>query len=146
MWIFSKYGFYSIAEINDKEVVVRARCKLDLQRLRKPLFDRGVAMPRIIEMPMRDYRYRVVLGKGELEDLMKLLADSVDYSNFKDEISSQTDKMEGPDKLWNKIRVLYYSTVWSTMLDFQEKLVRSCDRVNKRIRKAGEDDYRVSYP
>ena len=69
MWIFTRYGFYSVAcagrsdgSVDKATLMVRARCKDHLEKLR----DRfpTIAEVEIVTMADRDYRYRIILPKA----------------------------------------------------------------------------------
>lgn len=90
MWIFTRYGFFSIAcadkpdgSLDSQSVMVRARCIDHLYSLRKrfPV----LAVNKIIESPNHDYRYRLVAPKASWSAIIGELAEEQDWSNFKDE-------------------------------------------------------------
>src|ERR1035437_4329963 len=97
MWIFTKYGFYSIVQDEkDKNIYkVRARKKADLQELRNNVAE-------ISESPIHkdlnaDYWFRIFINQQQLKAILIHLANSLDYSNFKDSIfrnESQKDKLD----------------------------------------------------
>ena len=97
MWIFTRYGFYSLASANkpdgslDKEtVMVRGRSKAHLQNLR----DRFpvIAEAEIVTMAERDYRYRLVIPKREWVPILAEMAEEQEWSNFKDEAAAHLGK------------------------------------------------------
>ena len=90
MWLFTRYGFYSIACANKPDgsvdpltVMVRARRRLHLNSLmeRFPV----IAGAGIVVLPHRDYRYRLVVPKAVWVTIMAGLAEEQDWSNFKNE-------------------------------------------------------------
>jgi hypothetical protein len=101
MWIFVRYGFYSIACASkpdgsrDKEtVMVRARCKDHLQNLRNRF--PALANAEIVVMPSRDYRYRLVTPKRVWVPILAELAEEQDWSNFKNEAAVYQGKSGTP--------------------------------------------------
>jgi hypothetical protein len=90
MWIFVRYGFYSIASaskpdgsIDGETVMVRARSKDHLQNL--PDRFSALADAEIVAMPNRDYRYRLITPKRVWVPILAELAEEQDWSNFKNE-------------------------------------------------------------
>lgn len=61
MWIFSRYGMFSIAAKGDN-VEVRARCKKHLEKLSKR-FEFMLLKPKILQLKNRDYSFRIKLDK-----------------------------------------------------------------------------------
>ncbi|ERM80782.1 hypothetical protein P872_20990 [Rhodonellum psychrophilum GCM71 = DSM 17998] len=107
MWIASTFGFISIVQHWDQTdtFLVRARLKKDLQLL----FDDK----RILEIPSADYRYRVLVKKQEMADVLVKMIKDIDYPNFKNEIASlpeQRDKLSA------------YHEIWGLMKDHSEQL------------------------
>ena len=97
MWIFTRYGFFSVASASkpdgsrDREtVMVRARRKDHLESLR----DRfpALADKKILTMPNADYRYRIIVPKQAWVSVVAELAEEQDWSNFKNEVSSHQGK------------------------------------------------------
>jgi hypothetical protein len=93
MWIFVRYGFYSVAcaskpdgSLDKETVMVRARSKDHLQNLR----DRfpAIADAEIVAMPDRDYRYRLIVPKQLWVPILAELAEEQDWSNFKNEAAA----------------------------------------------------------
>ena len=75
MWVFTRYGFYSIAcasrkdgSLDHQSLMIRARCKAHLGSLQKrfPALVGG----KILELENRDYRYRYrwSVGSGNHRD------------------------------------------------------------------------------
>jgi len=90
MWVFTRYGFYSIAcaskpdgSLDSQSVMVRARCIDHLRSLRKrfPTLSGG----KILEWRNRDYRYRLIVPKASWAAILGELAQEQQWSNFKDE-------------------------------------------------------------
>ena len=112
MWIASKSGFYSIVQTRDNKSVlmVRARAEKDLINLKNNVI--ALKNHEIHLTPDADYRFRMIVTRDELHELMQFLSEEIDYPNFKDKIH------ETPDQ---KDKLTYYSKIWSTMYDYQKK-------------------------
>jgi hypothetical protein len=90
MWIFTRYGFYSIAcaskpdgSLDSQSVMVRARCIDYLRSLQKRF--PALAVGNILELPNRDYRYRLIIPKASWTAIVGELAQEQEWSNFKNE-------------------------------------------------------------
>ncbi len=90
MWIFTRYGFYSIAcagtpdgSLDLENVMVRARLREHLCGLQERFPD--LAGAEIIITPHRDYRYRLVVPKRVWASILFELTLEQEWSNFKDE-------------------------------------------------------------
>lgn len=84
MWIFCRYGFFSIAVSDDPDyVMVRAR-KLDhlLALQKRFLVD---AAGEIRTWKNRDYKYRIIIPKASWVVIAAELANEQTWSNFKNE-------------------------------------------------------------
>lgn len=123
MWVFSIYGFYSIAcadkpgtkEIDPDTVMVRARCKDHLQNLQKRFPALGSS--EILSPPNRDYGYRMIVPKSVWVAALQELAEEQAWSNFKSEVV----KRQGQDG------AAYTSAlhkVWEIMYGLQEPETR----------------------
>ena len=93
MWIFTRYGFYSVAcasksdgSLDKETVMVRGRRKDHLQNLR----DRFpvIADAEIVTMADRDYRYRMIVPKSVWVPILAELAEEQEWSNFKNEVAT----------------------------------------------------------
>jgi hypothetical protein len=90
MWVFTRYGFYSIAgasrpdgSLDNQSVMVRARCIAHLRSLRKRF--PALAGGEILELLNRDYRYRLIIPKASWTAIVGELAQEQEWSNFKNE-------------------------------------------------------------
>lgn len=114
MWVFSRYGFYSVvrkpSDGGNDVYHLRARVREDLERLKKAAGISG----EIIESKFADYRFRLLLSKEELDRVMLVLADSVDYPNFKDEVAKQAGQRD---------RLNSYARIWAEMARLQDKSI-----------------------
>jgi len=99
MWLATQHGFYSIVQKAPDEFHVRARVRSDLENLLRLV---GAATP-VYEWPAADYRYRVIVGRRQLIEIMAALALSLDYPNFKQQIASlpsQRPKLDAFHEVW----------------------------------------------
>jgi hypothetical protein len=112
MWLFTKYGFYSVVQdkADAKRIQVRGRVKDDIERLvtfaKQKL---GAETPEIISTPKADYAYRIVFDRFLWERLASALTADIDYTNFKDAVHGEPDRDSS------------YLEVWSTMNDLQRR-------------------------
>jgi hypothetical protein len=113
MWIFARYGFYSIAcaskpdgSLDEETVMVRARREEHLQNLR----DRFSALAdvEIVMMTDRDYRYRLIVPKQVWVPILTEMAEEQDWSNFKNEAAAYQGTTGA-----SYLRALH--EVWATM-------------------------------
>ena len=111
MWIASKYGFFSIVK---KAGVyhVRARKRSDLVALqiRHAAIRGDSRVFPILETPDADYCARMIVDEKTKDDFFDILADSIDYPNFKSmihESPTQQDKLP------------WYSAIWRIMNGYQ---------------------------
>ena len=97
MWVFTRYGFYSIAcasksdgSLDKQSVMVRARCIAHLQGLQKRF--PALAVGKILELPNRDYGYRLILPKSSWVAILGELAQEQEWWNFKNEAAKYQGK------------------------------------------------------
>lgn len=102
MWIFTKYGFFSVVSaregdgrhanpVDPDRVMVRARMRGHLESL-KAAFPDELGEVAIHESLQTDYRYRLIVDKAAWVQVMASLAMNLDYDNFKNEAST----IQGP--------------------------------------------------
>jgi hypothetical protein len=118
MWIFTRYGFYSIAcakksdgSLDDQSLMIRARCISHLRSLQKRF--PALAVGKILELPKLDYRYRLIIPKASWTTIISELAQEQEWSNFKDE----TAKYQGTSGR-RYVRALH--DVWGVMHRLQQ--------------------------
>lgn len=94
MWVFTRYGFVSIAcaskqdgRIDESQVMVRARLRGHLENLRERFPNTEMAKAPILSDAGTDYRFRVVIAKSEWASIVSQLAMEQTWSNFKNEAS-----------------------------------------------------------
>jgi hypothetical protein len=92
MWLFTRYGFYSVAcarnsddSINPNLVMIRARRRAHLKALQQRF--RELAVVEIVTLPHRDYRYRMIATKEMWGRILNDLAQEQDWSNFKNDVA-----------------------------------------------------------
>ncbi len=64
-------------------MMVRARCSDHLRSLQKRFS--ALAAGNIVELPNRDYRYRLIIPKASWAEIVSGLAQEQEWSNFKNE-------------------------------------------------------------
>ena len=82
MWIFTKDGFYSAIKdkyCNEGELMVRARVRIDLERLLAKIDSDA----EILVIEQADYRYRVKLKTYQWVKYVGNAAADIDYDNVK---------------------------------------------------------------
>ena len=110
MWICSRLGFFSVVRKADGLFHVRARREKDLANL-------AAALPKAerptihTSDPHADYRFRIVTDAAGWAVLAGVLADSVDYPNFKGIIGATPDQAD---------KLATYSDFHHAMARFQE--------------------------
>lgn len=121
MWLFTKYGFFSVVcaregngwidKVDPNILMVRARSKQHLDNLiaRFP----ELKSCKKIETPHNDYRYRLFCEKATWSKIMMALSEELDYDNFKNKVKQHL----GDKKYENCL-----GDVWSTMYRFQSTL------------------------
>lgn len=112
MWIFTETGFLSIVqnEKNADYLLVRARKRRDLD-LFLPM---GTGI-QIKETPDHDYRFRAVVPRDLVVQLVADAVADIFYTNFKNRVH---DVDLDPD------RSGAYQHVWSIMQQFQQRSVK----------------------
>jgi hypothetical protein len=108
MWLATKHGFYSIVQKAPDEFHVRGRIRKDLENLLH-LVERDLE---ILEWPLADYRYRIIVQQSDLAQLMGKLAISLDYPNFKNRIAEEPDQ---------RVKLHAFHEVWSIMAGLQQE-------------------------
>lgn len=119
MWLFTRYGFFSVVQHknNPDLVIVRARERRDIKWLENFINEARADIPShlmatVQETANSDYRFRIVATREEYQDLLKHLGDELDYTNFKDTVHG------------DPVRDNAYTEVWQTMRNFQATKAR----------------------
>lgn len=122
IWIFTRFGFYSIAcaskrdgSIDRDTVMVRARCKDHLQNLQTRF--PALASSKIVSLRNRDYRYRMIVPKSIWVAALQELAEEQDWNNFKNEVARHQGRGGA-----TYTRALH--DVWEIMYQLQESATR----------------------
>ena len=114
MWLFTRYGFYSIAcarksddSIDPAMVMIRARRRAHLKNLQQRF--QALAGAKIVTLPDRDYRYRLIVPKAVWVGIVTELAPEQEWSNFKNEAArfqgaAGSDYVHALHEVW---RVMY---------------------------------------
>ena len=109
MWLFTRFGFYSIVR-KDDGIHVRGRVRKDLENLKQAAKLDGDILDWRRPKPggaKADYPYRIILtDNADLRKVMRLLADTLDYDNFKGKIEGDPGQQE---------RGTAYFEVWDLM-------------------------------
>lgn len=110
MWIFTQDGYVSaVASDQDRDkLVVRARDRESLEMLSEMIGDEPV------ELPNRDYEYRLFVDRKVFSQWLLLQAEGIDYTNFK-------------NRIWQTRGDIYHdacSNVWGEMLNVSDKYGR----------------------
>jgi hypothetical protein len=87
MWIFTRYGFFSVAA-SKKDMMVRARALKHLEGLKKR-FPVLKDYP-VVYLPERDYQFRIVVPKQVWVEVLAKIASEQTWSNVKDEVRKFT--------------------------------------------------------
>jgi hypothetical protein len=89
MWIFTKDGFLSIVQHNDKPdiLIVRSRFKGHIERIF------GHAAPKV-DTTGKDYEYRAEIPKEKVAMVMSDMIKDIYYGNFKNEICNKMDQLD----------------------------------------------------
>ena len=114
MWLFTRYGFYSVSAQGQK-FVVRARLEYHLVALlrRFPNLERHGAA--IIETPRADYRWRIEAQRHAWRAALSEMADEQTWPNFK----AEAERFNGPCEYTESLH-----RVWGEMFGLQLADVR----------------------
>ena len=130
MWLITPIGFFSVVrkptDTKNKTLTVRARVRSDLEALQaKYLPELGP----IQESSVNDYRFRAVAPQAAVAAAMARLAESLDYSNFKDAVKQRQ----------GAARANLYHGVWDVLYRLQQEpnVFTSTPTKRDRTRSAG---------
>ncbi len=100
MWLCTSLGFFSIVKKGQPNTwQIRSRTQQDLENL---ISAAGLKTD-VIHTPQGDYAFRAVVDRKQRDQVFAVLADSVDYPNFKDrvaELPDQRKKLEAYHSFW----------------------------------------------
>lgn len=131
MWIFTRYGFFSIAcaKGSDYLLMIRTRNRQHLEIL-QAAFEDLIGKHQIVEHSHTDYPYRIFVIKPDWEKVMLRLIQEQTWSNFKDEVQRySTDDGEYLHSLHN---------VWQEMLNYQLDLENGWEEEEKGVEETVE--------
>ena len=96
MWLFTKYGFFSVvcarkdpeigSGVETETLMVRARAKKHLENLAESFQDLNELQ--IATTYGTDYRHRILVPKKVWSSIMTEMPKEIDYGNFKDKVHS----------------------------------------------------------
>jgi hypothetical protein len=109
-------GFYSAVEHRDAPgyVMVRARCRADLERLLEPTTPEIVTLgigPIVATLTNADYPYRVTMPRTTWATLLALMAADVTYDNFKHAVAREL----------GEVRERVYMRCWGALLAIEQE-------------------------
>jgi hypothetical protein len=116
MWLYTKLGFFSIVHkppCKKDELLVRTRCREDIEVLSEKLSQTSDFKGTIIESPNSDYAYRMVVPRSILAPFMAGLMEELDYGNFKATLPSS-----------DRLRHDAYLKCWRAMSEWQWRAKR----------------------
>lgn len=87
MWLFTVYGFFSVVR-DGKKMSIRARKRAHLEELLKR-FSTRLKGVKILELPNRDYGYRILVDSVTWSMIAEDLAEEIDWTNFKSEVKQR---------------------------------------------------------
>lgn len=123
MWLFTKYGFYSVVcarqgdgrhgqPVDPSRIMVRARLRPHLEAL-KDRFPDLLGGCDIKEFADADYGFRIFVEKRVWTQVMAELTEDLDYDNFKSEVARFQER-DGADYQYS------LHEVWSVMYRLQK--------------------------
>jgi hypothetical protein len=118
MWVFTRYGFFSVVcaknlsagGLDKSHLMIRARSAAHLKTL-KDRFSKQLAGCEISVAKDTDYPCRLIVARDTWTEISRLLADEIDYGNFKSEVA----RHKGNDNYEESLH-----KVWSVMRRFQD--------------------------
>ena len=125
MWLFTRYGFYSVVQKKAGEYQIRGRLESHLAALKSLCDVRGP----IVRTPHNDYRYRIVVSAWTWKRIASILAAEVEYSNFKSEVA----RVQGYDEYERALHA-----VWRLMHALQTKHERPAGNAATRAAPEGK--------
>lgn len=89
MWLFTIYGFFSVAAVKNIRVI-RARDKQHLIVLRQRF--PGLRRYTIHKTPDRDYAFRMIVDVAVWSGCVRVLVEEQTWTNFKNEVGKRRPK------------------------------------------------------
>ena len=123
MWLFTKYGFFSVVcarsvengvvtdKIDHSKMMIRSRCKehLEALKLEMPFYLNDVEIHSDFGT---DYAYRMFVNRIQYMGVIEYLAEDIDYGNFK----SAAKEHGASDEYLHLL-----SEIWLDGFEFQER-------------------------
>ena len=110
MWLFTRYGFFSVVQKEDSDVLtIRAQVKSDLDRLRR------YVLPTLAQATSHggtNYPWRATAGKADFGEAAKRMAEDISYAGFTDEVALSLGKN----------RAHRIGNVWTPLADMPDDL------------------------
>lgn len=114
MWLYLKTGFYSVVHkqpCKKDELLVRTRCKDDIDTLHKQLKEKYQFSSEIIESPKADYAYRMIIPREIFALFIASAILNLNYDNFKNTIQGKDYQRHDA-----------YLRCWEAMYEWQRDL------------------------
>jgi hypothetical protein len=86
MWLNLKTGFYSVvqkAPCKENELLVRARCKVDIDKLQELLKTKYHFNGRVLDTPEADYAYRMIVPRKIFASFISIAVNDLVHDDFK---------------------------------------------------------------
>lgn len=123
MWIFTRYGFFSIAcangeggAVDENAVMVRARSREHLEGLRERFSNTPIAAAPILSDAGTDYKFRVIIPKAEWASILSQMATEQTWSNFKNEASRFSHAQHSSNRYVDALH-----DIWHVMAEYQNE-------------------------
>lgn len=110
MWAFTRDGFFSVVHneyCGSDELMVRARCRADLERLKKKV----KTISDVATGGDDTYLFRMVVDRDQWAKYLQEETHRIDYSHFRDDTVE-----DGDDD-----RILAYFMAWGSLYQWQQK-------------------------
>jgi hypothetical protein len=135
MLAFSTLGFFSVSRKGEDEFHVCSLAHQDLANLIEAAgLDKG-----IIYLGDVDYDYRIIVDKEDYLKCQVALAESVDYSNFRDAIQNSPDQQD---------KSSFYLEIWALMYDYhiQRSSRKDLRGINEIFEETAEKVFNGNFP
>jgi hypothetical protein len=119
VWCACTDGWFSIVkDIQEPgRMLIRARCENDINNLFTKYAKACPSMRKPTADNARDYRYRLSISKPDWVKLAGLLAESVEYPNFKSAVHQRADQQNKDAaymEIWALMREVQYTEAETT--------------------------------
>lgn len=135
MWLFTRYGFFSVVlarkiqegiptqVVDPDTVMVRARCRQHLKNLKQHF--KGLTDRDIQESSGTDYRCRMIVPKAVWAGILMEMGGELDYTNFKSACARSALTNQSYEELLHD--------VWHQHCDLQEQEGDGSDQAEERV-------------